>query len=57
MNAADDAITFDGQRIPLRPGQSVGAALVSAGIRSWRTTRRTAGRAACSAASASATTA
>ena len=40
MNADDDAITFDGQRVPLRPGQSVGAALVSAGIRSWRTTRK-----------------
>ena len=33
-------ITFDGQRVPVRPGQSVGAALVSAGIRSWRTTRK-----------------
>ena len=40
MNADDDAITFDGQRVPLRPGQSVGAALVSAGIQSWRTTRK-----------------
>ena len=40
MNADDAAITFDGQRVPLRPGQSVGAALVSAGIRSWRTTRK-----------------
>jgi D-hydroxyproline dehydrogenase subunit alpha len=39
MNS-DPAITFDGQRVPLRPGQSIGAALVSAGIRSWRTTRK-----------------
>jgi NADPH-dependent 2,4-dienoyl-CoA reductase/sulfur reductase-like enzyme len=39
MNS-DAAFTFDGQRIPLRPGQSIGAALVSAGIRSWRTTRK-----------------
>ena len=39
MNS-DAAITFDGQRVPLRPGQSIGAALLSAGIRSWRTTRK-----------------
>lgn len=32
--------TFDGREIPLGPGQSVGAALMSAGIRSWRTTRK-----------------
>jgi D-hydroxyproline dehydrogenase subunit alpha len=38
--SSDAAITFDGQRVPLRPGQSIGAALVSAGIRSWRTTRK-----------------
>jgi hypothetical protein len=31
---------FDGRRIPFRPGQSVGAALTAAGIRSWRSTRR-----------------
>ena len=31
---------FDGRRIPFRPGQSVGAALTGAGIRSWRSTRR-----------------
>lgn len=36
----EDAIIFDGQPVPVSPGQSVGAALVSAGIRSWRTTRR-----------------
>lgn len=32
-------IRFDGRPIPFRPGQSVGAALVAADIRSWRTTR------------------
>jgi NADP-dependent aldehyde dehydrogenase len=41
MNAHfDGAITLDGRQVPLRPGQSIGAALVSAGIRSWRTTRK-----------------
>ncbi|HET8969711.1 MAG TPA: (2Fe-2S)-binding protein [Candidatus Nanopelagicales bacterium] len=33
-------LLFDGRPVPVRPGQSVGAALVGAGIRSWRTTRR-----------------
>ena len=33
------AFTFDGREIPFEPGQSVGAALLAAGIRSWRTTR------------------
>jgi predicted molibdopterin-dependent oxidoreductase YjgC len=33
-------ITFEGQEIPFEPGQSVAAALIAAGIRSWRTTRR-----------------
>jgi hypothetical protein len=32
--------SFDGRRIPFRPGHSVGAALTGAGIRSWRSTRR-----------------
>ena len=32
-------LTFDGVPVPIAPGQSVGAALVAAGIRSWRTTR------------------
>lgn len=32
---------FDGRTVDARPGQSVGAALTDAGIRSWRTTRRT----------------
>lgn len=30
---------FDGEEIPAEPGQSVGAALIAAGHRSWRTTR------------------
>jgi hypothetical protein len=30
---------FDGRDIPFVPGQSVGAALTAAGVRSWRTTR------------------
>ena len=30
---------FDGREVPFRPGQSVAAALWSAGVRSWRTTR------------------
>jgi predicted molibdopterin-dependent oxidoreductase YjgC len=30
---------FDGAPVAFRPGQSVGAALIAAGIRSWRTTR------------------
>jgi hypothetical protein len=34
-------ITFAGRRIPFEPGQSVAAALIAAGIRSWRTTRHT----------------
>jgi hypothetical protein len=33
------AFTFDGRPIPFRAGQSVGAALWAAGVRSWRTTR------------------
>ena len=31
---------FDGRPIAFTAGQSVGAALLNAGIRSWRTTRR-----------------
>lgn len=30
---------FDGRPIPFRTGQSVGAALIAAGVRSWRSTR------------------
>ncbi len=33
------AFRFDGREIPFRPGQSVGAALTAAGVRSWRSTR------------------
>ncbi|MFE3198288.1 (2Fe-2S)-binding protein [Embleya sp. NPDC055664] len=32
-------LTVDGRRIPVEPGQTVGAAMLAAGIRSWRTTR------------------
>ncbi|HEV2784167.1 MAG TPA: (2Fe-2S)-binding protein [Actinophytocola sp.] len=32
-------ITFAGREVPFEPGQSVAAALIAAGIRSWRTTR------------------
>lgn len=32
-------LTFDGRELPVRPGQSVAAVLLAAGIRSWRTTR------------------
>lgn len=33
------SFTFDGRPVAAREGQTVGAALVAAGIRSWRTTR------------------
>lgn len=33
------AFDFDGRSIPFVEGQSVGAALTAAGVRSWRTTR------------------
>lgn len=36
----EQTLSFDGAPVPVRPGQSVGAALVGAGIRSWRTTRK-----------------
>ena len=32
-------ITFGGREIPFEPGQSIAAALIAAGIRSWRRTR------------------
>lgn len=32
-------MTFRGAEVPAEPGQSVGAALVAAGILDWRTTR------------------
>lgn len=39
-DAAAAELVFDGRPVPVQPGQSVGAALTGAGIRSWRTTRR-----------------
>ena len=35
----DPTFSFDGAPIPFLAGQSVGAALTAAGVRSWRTTR------------------
>jgi hypothetical protein len=32
-------LDFDGRAVPARPGETVGAALTNAGIRSWRSTR------------------
>ena len=32
-------ITFDGDELPVEEGQTVAAALIAAGHRSWRTTR------------------
>jgi predicted molibdopterin-dependent oxidoreductase YjgC len=39
MSAGDLRLSFDGQPVTARSGQSAGAALTAAGIRSWRTTR------------------
>ncbi|MFI1970613.1 proline dehydrogenase [Streptomyces cinnamoneus] len=39
--AAPFEVTFDGRPLVALPGQTVGAALLAAGLRSWRTTRRT----------------
>lgn len=33
-------ITFNGREIPAESDQTVAAALIAAGVRSWRTTRR-----------------
>lgn len=33
------SFTFDGEPVAARDGQTVGAALLAAGVRSWRTTR------------------
>jgi hypothetical protein len=33
------SIIMDGQAVPFEPGQTVAAALVASGIRSWRRTR------------------
>jgi predicted molibdopterin-dependent oxidoreductase YjgC len=35
----EESFTFDGRPVAFRPGQSVGAALTAAGVRSWRSTR------------------
>lgn len=35
----ETTFSFDGDPVPLAAGQSVGAALTAAGIRSWRSTR------------------
>jgi aerobic-type carbon monoxide dehydrogenase small subunit (CoxS/CutS family) len=32
-------LTFDDREVEFRPGQTVGAALLAAGVLSWRTTR------------------
>ncbi|MGN6246458.1 MAG: (2Fe-2S)-binding protein [Motilibacteraceae bacterium] len=32
-------LSFDGRTVPFRPGQTVAAALLATGVRSWRTTR------------------
>ncbi|PSK96648.1 2Fe-2S iron-sulfur cluster protein [Haloactinopolyspora alba] len=34
-----DTFDFDGRAVPFEPGQTVGAALIADGVRSWRTTR------------------
>ena len=34
-----NTFTFDGAPVAFRPGQSIGAALIAAGVRSWRSTR------------------
>jgi predicted molibdopterin-dependent oxidoreductase YjgC len=39
MTADRFQLTLDGRPVTARPGQSVGAALTEAGIRSWRITR------------------
>lgn len=40
MSTDRPTMSFEGQEIPVRTGQSVGAALMDAGIKSWRTTRK-----------------
>ncbi|MGC0418713.1 (2Fe-2S)-binding protein [Embleya sp. AB8] len=39
VDAGRFTMSVDGRRIPVEPGQTVGAAMLAAGIRSWRTTR------------------
>lgn len=38
-SGSEQVFTFDGRAIPFVAGQSVGAALTVAGVRSWRSTR------------------
>jgi predicted molibdopterin-dependent oxidoreductase YjgC len=35
-----ESLSFDGTVVTFRPGQTIGAALLASGTRSWRTTRR-----------------
>ena len=37
--AVRNSLTFDGRQIPVLDGQTIGASLTAAGVRSWRTTR------------------
>ncbi|MGP3963800.1 (2Fe-2S)-binding protein [Nonomuraea sp. 3N208] len=39
MTVRPFSITVDGRSVPVVPGQTIGAALHAAGIRSWRVTR------------------
>lgn len=39
VGAEPPRLTFDGETVPFREGQTVGAALMAQGILSWRTTR------------------
>ncbi len=39
ISSDDVEFSFDGEAITALPGQSIGAALIAAGHRSWRTTR------------------
>jgi len=39
MRAERVRFTFDGRPLTAEPGQTVGAALLAAGVRSWRRTR------------------
>jgi aerobic-type carbon monoxide dehydrogenase small subunit (CoxS/CutS family) len=40
MTEAPITFTFDGQPVQAEPGQSVAAALIASGRRSWRSTRK-----------------
>jgi predicted molibdopterin-dependent oxidoreductase YjgC len=40
VSGPSSAFSFDGREVAFEEGQSVGAALQAAGVRSWRTTRR-----------------